>query len=85
MRASQRPKRPPETNEAVAKSGQTFKRTVDQMPPAAVQAEIDKALDVAHMHKVLMEEGVAKFVKPQRALLKVVADKRKSLQIPALP
>jgi len=31
------------------------------------------------MRKVLMEEGVAKFVKPQRALLKVVADKRKVL------
>jgi transaldolase len=70
---------PPETNEAVAKSDVTFTRTVDQMPPAEVQAEIDKALDVAHMHKTLMEEGVAKFVKPQRALLKVVADKRKAL------
>jgi transaldolase len=70
---------PPETNEAVAKSGVTFTRAVDQLPPPSVQAEIDKALDVAHMHKVLMEEGVAKFVKPQRAFLKVVADKRKAL------
>ncbi len=70
---------PPETNEAVSKSGVTFTRGVDQMPSAAVQAEIDKALDIPHMHKVLMEEGVAKFVKPQRALLKVVADKRKTL------
>lgn len=70
---------PPETNEAVAKSDVTFTRTVDQLPPAEVQAEIDKALNVTHMHKTLMEEGVAKFVKPQRALLKVVADKRKAL------
>jgi transaldolase len=70
---------PPETNEAVAKSNVTFKYAVDQLPPESVQAEIDKALDVAHMHKVLMEEGVAKFVKPQRGLLKVVADKRKAL------
>jgi transaldolase len=70
---------PPETNEAVSKSGVTFTRTVDDMPSDKVQAEIDKHLDIAHMHKVLMEEGVAKFVKPQRALLKVVADKRKSL------
>jgi len=70
---------PPETNEAVANSGLTFTRTVDQMPPQSVQDEIDKVLDIADMHKVLMEEGVAKFVKPQRALLKIVADKRKSL------
>jgi len=70
---------PPETNEAVSKSGVTFTRAVDQLPSPAVQAEIDKSLDVAHMHKVLMEEGVSKFVKPQRALLKVVADKRKVL------
>lgn len=70
---------PPETNEAVAKSNVTFTRTVDQMPPQAVQDEIDKALDIMDMHKVLMEEGVSKFVKPQRSLLKVVADKRKSL------
>ncbi len=69
---------PPDTNEAVAKSGVTFTRMVDQMPPQAVQDEIDAALDLNHMHKVLMEEGVSKFVKPQRALLKVVADKRKA-------
>lgn len=70
---------PPETNEAVSKSGVTFTRTVDQLPPAEVQAEIDKALDIMDMHDVLMKEGVAKFVNPQRALLKVVADKRKML------
>ncbi len=70
---------PPETNEAVANSGVTFTRKVDEMPSAAIQAEIDAALDSPHMQKVLMEEGVSKFVKPQRALLKVVEDKRKSL------
>jgi len=70
---------PPETNEAVSKCGVTFTRAVDQMPSPTAQAEIDASLDVAHMRKVLMEEGVAKFVKPQRALLKVVADKRKVL------
>ncbi|MGV3483658.1 MAG: transaldolase family protein [Planctomycetaceae bacterium] len=70
---------PPETNEAVANSDITFTRTVDQMPSAAVQAEIDGAVDIAHMHQVLMKEGVDKFVKPQRALLKVVADKRQVL------
>jgi len=70
---------PPETNDAVASSGLTFTRQVDKMPPQVVQDEIDEALDIIDMHKVLMEEGVAKFVKPQRSFLKVVADKRKSL------
>jgi transaldolase len=32
---------PPETNEAVAKSGHVFTKQVDQMPPAAVLADID--------------------------------------------
>ena len=70
---------PPETNAAVAESGRSFERTVDQMPDSSVQAEIDSKVDVAAMHRVLMEEGVAKFVKPQRALLELIAQKRKEL------
>lgn len=68
---------PPETNEAVAGSGLEFTRTVDQMPPASVQDEIDEKVDIAAMQRVLMEEGIDKFVKPQRALLQLVAEKRK--------
>jgi len=70
---------PPETNAAVAESGLEFKRTVEQMPPQEVQQEIDDKVDVAAMHRVLMEEGVDKFVKPQRALLELIAQKRKEL------
>ena len=70
---------PPATNEAVAESGLTFTRKVDEMPSQDVQNEIDEKLDVAAMHKQLMEEGVAKFVKPQRALLELIAQKRKEL------
>ncbi len=36
---------PPETNDAVAKSGKTFTRQVDQMPSAAVLEELDKNVD----------------------------------------
>ncbi len=36
---------PPETNDAVAKSGQVFTRQVDQMPPAAVLQELDSKVD----------------------------------------
>ena len=70
---------PPETNEAVAQSDLEFARTVDQMPETTVQNEIDEKLDIAAMHTFLMEEGVAKFVKPQRALLSLIGEKRKQL------
>ena len=70
---------PPETNEAVAQSGIKFSRTVDQMPSASIQQEIDDKVDVAAMHRVLMQEGVDKFVKPQRALISLIAEKRREL------
>jgi len=70
---------PPETNEAVAESGLTFERTVDDMPSKEVLDEIDRTVDSVSMHAFLMKEGVDKFVKPQRALLKLIADKRSEL------
>jgi len=70
---------PPETNEAVASSGLQFTRTIDQLPPVKVQEEIDDKVDIATMHRVLMEEAIEKFAKPQRALLQLVAKKRKEL------
>lgn len=70
---------PPATNQAVAESGLTFSRTVDQFPSDELQQEIDSKVDIDQMHSVLMEEGIAKFVKPQRALLSLIADKRKQL------
>ncbi|TWU43123.1 Transaldolase [Novipirellula aureliae] len=70
---------PPELNEAVQKSGITFSHTLDQMPSQAVQAEIDEKLDVAAMHEFLLAEGVDKFIKPQQALLRLIAKKREEL------
>jgi transaldolase len=70
---------PPATNEAVQKSGLTFTRTVDQMPPADVLAEMDGKVDVQKMEDQLMREGESKFAEPQKALLKLIAEKRKSL------
>lgn len=70
---------PPATNRAVAESGLTFTRRVDVFPPQAVRDEIDAKVDPDSMRRVLMEEGVAKFVKPQRALLQLIAEKRKQL------
>ena len=70
---------PPATNDAVAKSGRTFTRQVDQLPPNAALDEIAAKVDVAKMEAVLMEEGIKKFADPQKALLKVIAEKRAAL------
>jgi transaldolase len=70
---------PPATNDAVAASGLVFTRTVDQLPAADVLAEIDARVDVQKMEDQLMREGVAKFADPQKALLKLLAGKRRSL------
>ena len=70
---------PPQTNEAIAQSDIRFERTVDQMPAESIQNEIDRKVDVDAMHRVLMEQGVDKFVKPQRALLELISQKRYEL------
>jgi transaldolase len=70
---------PPATNEAVAKSGRTFTRQVDKLPAKEVLDEIATKVDVAKMEAVLMEEGIKKFADPQKALLKLIAEKRASL------
>ncbi len=70
---------PPATNEAVAKSGRTFTRQVDKLPVQAVLDEIAAKVDMQKLEDVLMEEGIKKFADPQKALLKVIAEKRKAL------
>jgi transaldolase len=70
---------PPATNEAVAKSGRTFTRQVDQLPPQAVLDEIAEKVDIAQLEAVLMDEGLKKFADPQKALLKLIGDKRQAL------
>jgi transaldolase len=70
---------PPATNEAVQKSGRTFTRQVDQLPPADVLAEIDRLVDTRKLEATLMEEGVKKFADPQKALLRLIAEKRAAL------
>jgi len=70
---------PPATNEAVQKLNKQYTRKVDQMPPDAVVREIEQKVDEARMEKVLMDEGTAKFADPQKALLKLIGEKRGSL------
>lgn len=70
---------PPATNDAVAKSGRTYTSQINTMPAADVLADIDAKVDFAKMEEVLMSEGIQKFADPQKALLKLIGDKRKSL------
>lgn len=68
---------PPGTNAAIQKlSGKVFSRKVDQLPPANVLADIDQKVDFAKLEQVLMEEGLAKFADPFKALLATIASKR---------
>jgi transaldolase len=70
---------PPATNDAVEASGVTFTRKVDEMPPQAVVDEIGRLVDEQKLEDVLMSEGIKKFADPQKALLALIADKRKTL------
>lgn len=63
---------PPETNDAVAKSNETFSRLVDQPLPAPVQAEIDSQVNFTHLEETLVGEGLVKFTDPQKALLALI-------------
>ncbi|MEX0791926.1 MAG: transaldolase family protein [Pirellulaceae bacterium] len=68
---------PPKTNDKVEESGKQFTRQVDEMPSEEVLAELDAAVDYQHLEKVLMEEGLEKFAKPQQALLDLIDEKKK--------
>ena len=70
---------PPATNAAVQRSELEFRRTVDEMPPTEVLAEMDAKVDAGQMEEHLLREGVVKFADPQKALLKLIAEKRRSL------
>lgn len=71
---------PPETNDEVEKSGRTFTRQVDRMPPEAILNEIEQKVDLVKLEDFLMDEGIKKFADPMKALLTLIADKRKNLK-----
>jgi transaldolase len=72
---------PPETNAAVAASSQQFSSKVAEFPSDTICNELDAAVEVQHMENTLMEQGVAKFVAPQKQLLQTIRDKRAILAI----
>ncbi len=70
---------PPATNDAIEASGRTFEREIDKLPPKQVLDKIDEKVDVEHLERTLMDEGLRKFADPQKALLALIARKRKVL------
>jgi transaldolase len=70
---------PPATNKEVQASGQSFTKQVDKLPSADILKDIDAKVDMKKLEETLMEEGLKKFADPQKALLKLIADKRKQL------
>jgi transaldolase len=70
---------PPATNAAIAQTAHAFTRQVDQLPPREVLDEIAQKVDIAKLEAVLMDEGLKKFADPQKALLKLIGEKRKAL------
>jgi transaldolase len=71
---------PPKTNADIQASGRTFRRQVDQLPPKEVLDEIHRRVDIARLEDVLMREGLDKFADPMKALIKLIASKRKEVR-----
>ena len=59
--------------------GKTFQRNVDKLPPSDVLKEIDEKVDFQKLEETLMDEGLKKFADPQKALVALIGEKRKSL------
>jgi transaldolase len=71
---------PPHTNDEIQASGRMITRQVDKLPSREVLADIDKHVDLQKMEDTLMSEGIKKFADPQKALLALLAEKRKALR-----
>ena len=65
---------PPATNDAVQKSGRTFTRQVDEMPPPEVLDEIDDKVDMKKLEETLMEEGHQEVRRPAEGAAEVDRD-----------
>jgi transaldolase len=71
---------PPKTNVDIQASGRTITRQVDKLPPKEVLDEIHRKVDIQKLEEVLMREGLGKFADPQKALIQLIASKRKAMK-----
>lgn len=70
---------PPATNDAIAATDARYASRIAELPPADVLAEIDREVDLQKLEDVLMDEGIAKFADPHKALLRQIGEKRRAL------
>jgi transaldolase len=63
----------------VDKLNKQYTRQVDKLPAKAIVDEIRQKVDEQKLERKLMEEGTAKFAEPQKALQKLIGEKRASL------
>ena len=70
---------PPALNDFVEGNGKSYSSHIEELPSAEICGEIDRLVDYGRLEEVLMEEGLAKFADPQKSLLALIAEKRKSL------
>ena len=68
---------PPATNAAVEASGRRITKHIDEMPPKEVLGEIQSKVDMGKLEETLMREGIAKFADPHKALIELIASKRR--------
>lgn len=66
---------PPQTNDAVAQSGQNFERKIDSFPPQHVMNELLTSIDWQKLEQDLMADGLAKFATPHKALIELITQK----------
>lgn len=70
---------PPSLNQVINDSGKQYAPTIHELPDENVLDEIDQLIDFTKLEQVLMQEGLAKFADPQKALLKLISEKRHTL------
>ena len=52
---------------------------MDRLPPPEVLEEIDRLVDMQKLEDTLMAEGIKKFADPMKALLALIAERRKAV------
>ncbi len=70
---------PPATNDKIEAGGKSYTSQIEQLPPKEVLDEIAREVDIQKLEDTLMGEGLKKFADPQKALLKLITEKRSSL------
>lgn len=71
---------PPQLMEILANSGKNFENKIEELPDTQVLGEIYNKVDFDELEKTLVAEGTEKFATPHKALIKLIADRRKMIQ-----